>query len=62
MMMVVAVILVSFALPKSSEKKRLPISEQPKPHATNSILSKKQLLACNLIFYNNHISLTVIVI
>ena len=43
MMMVVAVILVSFAQPKSSEKTKLPDSEQPKPHATNSILSKKQL-------------------
>ena len=42
-MMVIAVVLVSFALPKSSEKKRLPDSEQPKSHATNSTLSKKQL-------------------
>ena len=32
-MMVVAVILVSFALPKSSEKKRLPDSAQSNPHA-----------------------------
>ena len=43
MMMVVAVILVSFALPKSSEKERLPDSAQSNPHATNSMLSKKQL-------------------
>ena len=43
MMMVVAVRLVSFALPKSFEKKRLPDSAQPKPHATNNISSIKQL-------------------
>lgn len=42
-MMVIAVILVSFALPKSSEKKRLPDSEHPKTHATDSVSSEKQL-------------------
>ena len=43
-MMVIAVILVSFALPKSSEKKRLPAdSEHPKTHATDSVSSEKQL-------------------